>query len=568
MSLSKMTIGSRLLFGFISVLALLVLIVCIGTWRMRTVDSTVANMVDNVLQKERLFSTWAADTGINGSRTLAVADSNDTARQEALKARIKETSDEITAIQKKLESFDKNAEETALMNQIGDKRKTYIAARDEVFKEKAANPDNAAKLMQQKLEPALDEYVASIRKLSAYQAKSIERTTAETQSQIRNAAILLPVLGAFSIMIGLILSFMITRSIRKQLGGEPHYAVEVMEKISGGDLTQQFNTQHADQRSLLFAVKAMRDSLSNIVGQVRSSTETIAIASSEIATGNMDLSTRTEHQASSLEETASSMEQLTSTVKQNAENASAANDLAAEASTLAVRGGEEVAEVINTMSSIQESSKRIVDIIGVIDGIAFQTNILALNAAVEAARAGEQGRGFAVVAAEVRNLAQRSAGAAKEIKTLIDDSVNKVGAGTRLVDQAGATMKKVVASVQRVNEIINQIASASREQTTGIEQVDIAIRQMDDVTQQNAALVEESAAAAQSMQDQAANLKQVVGVFKLLPRHDQAAAPRTPARPARPIIGFDTDSRQSALSVTSRIPALKTDSGGDDWEEF
>lgn len=563
-----MTIGSRLLFGFISVLALLVLIVCIGTWRMRTVDSTVANMVDNVLQKERLFSTWAADTGINGSRTLAVADSNDTARQEALKARIKETSDEITTIQKKLESFDKNADETALMSQIGEKRKSYIAARDEVFKEKAANPEDAAKLMQQKLEPALDEYVASIRKLSAYQAKSIEVATAETQSQIRNAAILLPALGAFSIMIGLILSFTITRSIRKQLGGEPHYAVEVMEKISSGDLTQQFNTQHADQRSLLFAVKAMRDSLANIVGQVRSSTETIAIASSEIATGNMDLSTRTEHQASSLEETASSMEQLTSTVKQNAENASEANNLAAEASNLAVRGGEEVAEVVNTMSSIHESSKRIVDIIGVIDGIAFQTNILALNAAVEAARAGEQGRGFAVVAAEVRNLAQRSAGAAKEIKSLIDDSVNKVGAGTRLVDQAGATMKKVVASVQRVNEIINQIASASREQTTGIEQVDIAIRQMDDVTQQNAALVEESAAAAQSMQDQATNLTQVVGVFKLLPRHDQAAAPRAQARPARPIIGSGSVSRQCAPIITSRVPALKTNSRGDDWEEF
>jgi methyl-accepting chemotaxis protein len=578
MNLSKMTIGGRLLFGFLSVLALLIIIVCIATWRMRTVDSAVANMVDNVLQKERLFSTWAADTGINGSRTLAVADSNDPARQEALKAKIKQTSDEISAIQKKLEGLDKNADETTLMSQIGDKRKIYVAARDEVFKAKTANSENVVQLMQSKLEPALDDYVASIRKLSAYQAKSIEQTTSETQIQIRNAAILLPVLGGVSIAIGLILSFLITRSIRRQLGGEPQYAVEVMEKIADGDLTLQVHTKHADHGSLLHAVRAMRDSLANIVGEVRSGTETIATASSEIATGNMDLSSRTEHQASSLEQTASSMEQLTSTVKQNAENANQADDLATEASTLAVKGGEAVAQVIDTMSSIHESSKRIVDIISVIDGIAFQTNILALNAAVEAARAGEQGRGFAVVAAEVRSLAQRSAGAAREIKSLIDDSVAKVGAGTQLVDQAGATMQQVVASVQRVSGIIKNIASASREQSAGIEQVDIAIREMDDVTQQNAALVEQSAAAAQSMQDQAANLTQVVSVFKLAPQQGRGPATAARGRQVQPspaglavaprVAGAPAKTAHPRLKDATRPPLAKADTAGDDWEEF
>ncbi len=569
--LSTMKIGTRLLAGFLSVLFFLVAIAAIGTWRMQQVDGAVGDMVDNVMQKERLFSTWASDTAVNGARTVTVAESNDAARQEQLKAKIKETSAEISAIQKRLEDFEKNAEETTLINQIGEKRKVYIAARDAVFKEKSTDPDNAQKLMHDKLEPALDDYVASIRKLSEYQTKAIEQAAGTAKNQIRNTSILLPVLGAVSVVIGLALALMITRSIRRQLGGEPSYTVAVMRDIANGDLTLQIDTADAAHDSLIQAVKAMRDSLSNIVGEVRNGTEAIAIASNEIASGNMDLSARTEHQASSLEQTASSMEQLTSTVKQNAEHAADANRLAGEASTLAAEGGAVVAQVVSTMSSINESSKRIVDIISVIDSIAFQTNILALNAAVEAARAGEQGRGFAVVAAEVRNLAQRSAGAAREIKSLIDDSVNRVATGSQLVDRAGTTMEQVVASVRRVDDIIANIASASREQTSGIEQVNAAIRAMDDVTQQNAALVEQSAAAAQSMQDQAANLRQVVGVFKLAQLPSHAAPPARTSVSVRPVApATATVARRPTLLAPkpSPKPSRAAPRSGDDWEEF
>ncbi len=327
-----------------------------------------------------------------------------------------------------------------------------------------------------------------------------------------------------SMMIGLVLASLglgigiglwITRSLTGQLGGEPAYAVASAGTIAGGDLSTPIALRSGDERSLLYAMEQMRASLVKIVGQVRTGTDTIATASNQIAAGNLDLSSRTEEQASSLEETASSMEELTSTVKQNADNARQANVLAVSASEVAVRGGTVVSEVVDTMASINESSRKIVDIIGVIDGIAFQTNILALNAAVEAARAGEQGRGFAVVASEVRNLAQRSAAAAKEIKTLINDSVEKVDAGGRLVDQAGVTMAEIVQSITRVTDIMSEIASASMEQTMGIEQINSAVSQMDEVTQQNAALVEEAAAAAGSMQDQSADLTRAVSAFRL-----------------------------------------------------
>jgi methyl-accepting chemotaxis protein len=267
--------------------------------------------------------------------------------------------------------------------------------------------------------------------------------------------------------------------------------------------------------SLLFSIKRMQDQLTEVVVRIKTSSDAIATASGQIAAGNQDLSSRTEEQASSLEQTAASMEELTSTVKQNADNARQANQLALSASEVAVKGGNVVGQVVDTMASINASSKKIVDIIGVIDGIAFQTNILALNAAVEAARAGEQGRGFAVVASEVRNLAQRSGAAAKEIKGLIDDSVGKVDMGSALVGEAGKTMAEIVGSVKRVTDIIGEITAASQEQSTGIEQVNQAIAQMDQVTQQNAALVEEAAAAAQSMQEQAASLVEAVSVFKL-----------------------------------------------------
>jgi methyl-accepting chemotaxis protein-2 (aspartate sensor receptor) len=322
-------------------------------------------------------------------------------------------------------------------------------------------------------------------------------------------------LGLFIVVAAALLGTALVVYIRRTVGPLAALSVHV-QRIGGGDLSQAMASPRRDEIGVITrAVETMRDALVRVVGEVRQGTDTIATASSQIASGNQNLSSRTEEQASSLEQTAASMEELTSTVKQNADNARQANQLAASASEVAVRGGNVVGQVVDTMSAINTSSKKIVDIIGVIDGIAFQTNILALNAAVEAARAGEQGRGFAVVASEVRSLAQRSAAAAKEIKGLIDDSVGKVDAGSALVGQAGQTMQEIVASVRRVTDIIGEIASASHEQTSGIEQINQAITQMDQVTQQNAALVEEAAAAASSLQEQAGHLVQAVGVFRI-----------------------------------------------------
>ena len=336
--------------------------------------------------------------------------------------------------------------------------------------------------------------------------------------------------GAIAALLACVLAFLLNRNITSPL----REAVTLAQRVAKGDLSSHIVVRSKDETGeLMAALRDMNAALVTIVGDVRGGTDTIATASAQIAAGNMDLSSRTEQQASSLEETASSMEELTAAVKQNADNAQAARTLAASASAVAVQGGAVVADVVQTMGSINASSRKIADIIGVIDGIAFQTNILALNAAVEAARAGEQGRGFAVVATEVRNLAQRSASAAKEIKGLIDDSVDKVGAGNKLVEQAGATMQQVVDSVQRLSGIIGEITDASEEQRVGIEQVNEAITQMDQVTQQNAALVEEAAAAANAMQEQAQQLSQSVQVFRL--QDAGAAAARPAAMHASPL---------------------------------
>jgi methyl-accepting chemotaxis protein len=368
-----------------------------------------------------------------------------------------------------------------------------------------------------------------------------------------------------------VIGVVITRGLLKQLGGEPEHAAGITRRIAEGDLTVDIELKNGDNASLLHGIRSMRDNLARIVGEVRTGTDTIATASSQIAAGNQDLSARTEEQASSLEETAASMEELASTVKQNADNARQANQLAASASEVALKGGAVVAQVVDTMASINDSSKKIVDIISVIDGIAFQTNILALNAAVEAARAGEQGRGFAVVATEVRNLAQRSAAAAREIKALIGDSVDKVTTGNRLVGEAGSTMDEVVASVRRVTDIMAEISTASQEQSAGIAQVNQAISQMDAVTQQNAALVEQAAAAAESLQDQAGTLSQVVGVFQLDGMQTAAQAPRTMAA-SKPAASPVAAARPARVALTQskpqRRPAAKQAAGADEWEAF
>ncbi|MES2316328.1 MAG: methyl-accepting chemotaxis protein [Pseudomonadota bacterium] len=380
-----------------------------------------------------------------------------------------------------------------------------------------------------------------------------QRVETERQTSIGLATILL-----VTIVVGAAIMVWLVRSITKPL----NEALEIARTVASGDLSTHIDVKGTDEIGmLLMSLKDMHDSLAEIVGKVRAGTLSIAQASREIAEGNQDLSARTEEQASSLEETAASMEELTTTVKRNGDNAGQASKLASDASSVAVRGGEAVAQVIHTMGSINESSKKIVDIIGVIDGIAFQTNILALNAAVEAARAGEQGRGFAVVASEVRNLAQRSAAAAKEIKGLIGDSVDKVETGSRLVGQAGTTMNEVVSSVQRVTAIITEIAVASGEQNAGIDQINEAVSQMDAVTQQNAALVEQAAAAAEAMQQQAASLEQAVSVFKIHESHALAApAPRRSVHTRPP----------APRAIVKAAPRLvkPVAAGQEDWEEF
>ena len=335
--------------------------------------------------------------------------------------------------------------------------------------------------------------------------------------------------GALALVLGAILlavGALISRNLLQQLGGEPGYARRIARSIAQGDLAVQVKTRPADQSSLMVDIRAMRDSLHHIVQQVRDGTEHIAKASQQIAAGNHDLSARTEAQASALEQTATSMEEMTANIKQNADNARQASVLAQSASDVARQGGTVVAKVVHTMDSINASSRKVSDITGVIESIAFQTNILALNAAVEAARAGEQGRGFAVVATEVRNLAQHSSAAAKEIKTLIGNSANEVKAGAQLAQEAGETMQALVDSVLRVSTMIEEISQASREQTGGIEQVNQAVLQMDQSTQQNAALVEEAATAAAALQQQAQSLTQVVATFRL-----DSALGTAPAQP-------------------------------------
>jgi methyl-accepting chemotaxis protein len=513
MNLNQMRLGPRLALGFGAVLALSIVIVLIGWVRLNVALADVDRAKDYDHRSE-LMTAWLARTEINVVRAIAIAKSAGQPDIEAHFApQMKETSEQISKLQKELEASVTSEKGKALLAEIGARRKAYLDVRGQVGAHiKAADHMAAQGLLKDGMLPAADAYLSSMRALSDLLGELANANLDDARSTLVAAQFTLAAILAAALCVGAAMAWAITRSVVRPL----QQAVKAAEVIAAGDLSQTTHSNARDEAGdLLRALGHMQASLRQLVGQVRSSTDSINTASAEIATGNQDLSARTEQTASNLQQAASSMEQLTGTVKQSADSARQANQLASSAAEVAARGGSVVSQVVSTMNEINASSKKIADIIGVIDGIAFQTNILALNAAVEAARAGEQGRGFAVVAGEVRNLAQRSAEAAKEIKGLIGTSVDKVESGSKLVADAGATMNEIVASVQRVTDIIGEITAAASEQSDGIGQVNTAVTQLDQMTQQNAALVEQSAAAAESLKDQAVRLAQVVGTFRI-----------------------------------------------------
>jgi methyl-accepting chemotaxis protein len=578
-----MKVGTRLGLGFALVLLFLVAVTTVGIFRM----AQIQDRLDHVITVNNVVSRLVVDMRSNVSdrvtslRILTLM--TDAGDMEPEMNRIKELAGKYADAQNKLSAqfaIEANADEKALLATIKEQEAIAMPAIAKASELWLANKaEEATKVLIKEIRPAQKKWMAALDQLASVEDKLNAQVQVDAASGFSSARTFMIIMGLLAVGISVVAAIVITRGLLKQLGGEPDYTASIAGSIANGDLSIAIDTNGNAKDSLLSEMKEMRDSLVDIVGQVRSGTETIGTASREIAAGNIDLSSRTEMQASSLEKTASAMEELTSTVKQNADNAREANQLASAASDVAIKGGKVVSEVVNTMSSIDASAKKIVDIIGVIDGIAFQTNILALNAAVEAARAGEQGRGFAVVASEVRNLAQRSAGAAKEIKMLIDDSVEKVGAGTKLVGQAGVTMDEVVASVRRVTDIMSEIANASQEQSAGIEQVNVSIIEMDSMTQQNAALVEEAAAAAQSLQDQAAELSRVVSIFKLVEGEERVTAPvYQPAAKAavvKPIAAARAPVKKLASSPApapaakpKKVASAASTAASDEWEEF
>jgi methyl-accepting chemotaxis protein len=564
MKIANIKIGLRLGLAFGLVLMLMIALALVGASRMAQIERGTDQIVNkNNVMIKAIFEMRQSVLSIGlATRNMALITDEKQLQKES--DRIADDRDEYNSYVENLERMVQTAHGKEVMAKIAAARAATDPLTDKVLSllEEGKQAD-AMPVLVNEVMPNQRKWLAALDEMVRLLEKQADRAVEETTATYKSALILTMIITGAALLLGVGAAWAVTRSITTPL----RQAVEVARRVAQGDLTGQVRVQSKDEAGqLMAALKEMNDSLVRIVMQVRSGTDTIATASHEIAAGNQDLSSRTEQQASSLEETASSMEELTSTVKQNADNARQANSLARSASTVAVKGGAVVSQVVETMGSINASAKKISDIIGVIDGIAFQTNILALNAAVEAARAGEQGRGFAVVAGEVRTLAQRSAGAAKEIKELIEDSVDKVGAGTRLVDQAGVTMQEIVDSVKRVTDIMDEIAAASEEQTAGIEQINQAVNQMDEVTQQNAALVEEAAAAAEALQDQAGNLAQVVNLFKL--EDMEAAVEAASLTLVTPPAGLPADPQpRETLAHPVAQPKLAAVSGGD-WHEF
>jgi len=583
--MSNLKIGARLSLAFGLVLLITATIAATGVWRLAVLKEASSRIATVEMERNALAQEWKAAIDLNWVRASASLKATDAGYIQSLTADMATTSQRASEAQKKLEALVDDPTEKALMERVAVTRKAYVDARAKLLDRKKAGEDVFA-LVDSDLKPLATAYLQSLADVADNTHKQLDEFEGAILQDAVTSQWVLALAAMASLVLGALFALWTTRSIV----GPVQRAVHAADEISHGNLSvhiPDLGESRNEMAHLLRSLNEMQQNLSRIVGHVRSGSENVATASSEIAQGNNDLSARTEQQASALQETAASMEQLNSTVRQNADNARQANQLAQSASKVAVHGGEVVSQVVDTMKGIHDSSSKIADIIGVIDGIAFQTNILALNAAVEAARAGEQGRGFAVVASEVRSLAGRSADAAKQIKTLINDSVERVAAGTTLVDQAGATMTEVVGSIKRVTDLMGEISAASSEQSQGVAQVGEAVTQMDQVTQQNAALVEEMAAAAASLNNQAQDLVSTVAFFKLSPA--QAAQPAASAfayvpkaavpspalagssRPA-PVAQFKVPPLRAAAkpapALASTAPA-RSGSGNDaDWESF
>jgi methyl-accepting chemotaxis protein len=517
-ALARLRVGQQLGAAFAVVLTFTAALGVVAVLALQRVESSAAD----------LSTKWLAGVGhlaaargaLLEARELEVKHSRtaDKSYHSEYEEKITASNQEFNRVWTAYQALDQqNADEAKLVSNMSKAWAAYQKAAQQVLAlGKDKKQTDAADISDGAASMALDEAVGALAALSKYNFEGGEASAARAKLTFKLALTTVASLLGVALVVGVVMALLISKGLIRQLGGEPRDAVHVARAVAAGDLTTAILLRGGDSSSLMASLSAMQEGLASAVRQVRDGSEHVATSSSQIASGNQDLSGRTEQQASALQQTAATMEELGTTVRHNADNARQANDLAQGAAAVATRGGQVVGQVVDTMRGIQESSRKISDIIAVIDGIAFQTNILALNAAVEAARAGEQGRGFAVVAGEVRNLAQRSAEAAKEIKSLIGTSVDRVEQGTSLVDQAGKTMQEIVGAIGRVSAIVGEISSASVQQSSGVSQVSQAVTQMDQATQQNAALVEESAAAAESLKQQAQQLVQAVAVFRLV----------------------------------------------------